>query len=165
VIFGYFVEGKRKAEIVSFLPHDEFLQAEVSYCEDTDSEHKETEVFVRRLREQFEAFADIHRKIPREVVRSVEQVTDTGKLVDVVSAHLPLKSFEKQAILEIFSIPRRIEKILEVIQRELELSELEKEINARTKKQMGKTQRNYFLGEKVKVIQMKLARMKMVSMK
>lgn len=147
------VEGKRKAEIVSFLPHDEFLQAEISFCEDTDVDHNETEVFVRKLRAQFEEFAEIHHKIPREVVRSVQQIVDNGKLVDVISAHLPLKSPEKQEILEIFSIPRRIEKILEVIQRELELAELEKEINARTKKRMGKTQRNYFLGEKVKVIQ------------
>ena len=78
---------------------------------------------------------------------------DNGKLVDVISAHLPLKSVEKQEILEIDSVPRRIEKILEVIHRETELAELEKDINARTKKRMGKTQRNYFLSEKVKVIQ------------
>lgn len=147
------VEGKRKAEIVSFLPHEDFFQAEISFREDTDDDSTETEVFVRRLRKQFEAFAEIHRKIPREVIKSVQKITENSKLVDVISAHLPLKSNEKQNILEIFSIPRRIEKILEVIQREIELAELEKEINARTKKRMGKTQRNYFLGEKVKVIQ------------
>lgn len=132
------VEGKRKAEIVSFLPHDEFLQAEITFREDTDADHKETEVYVRRLRTQFEAFAEIHRKIPREVLKSVQQITDNGKLVDVISAHLPLKSPEKQAILEIDSIPRRIEKILEVIQREMELAELEKEINAEPRRKWVK---------------------------
>lgn len=147
------VEGKRKAEIVSFVPHDDFLQAEVFMREDLDNDDTETEVFVRRLRKQFESFADVHRKIPREVIKSVKTIVDNGKLVDVISAHLPLKTHEKQAILELDSIPQRIEKILSTMHREMELAELEKEINARTKKRMGKTQRNYFLGEKIKVIQ------------
>jgi ATP-dependent Lon protease len=147
------VEGKRKAEIVSFVPHDEFLQAEVFLREDQGSEDTETEVFIRRLRKQFESFADVHRKIPREVIKSVKTIVDNGKLVDVISAHLPLKTQEKQEILELDSIPQKIEKILGIMHREMELAELEKEINARTKKRMGKTQRNYFLGEKVKVIQ------------
>ncbi len=147
------VEGKRKAEIVSFVPHDDFLQAEVFMRDDVDDDDTETEVFVRRLRKQFESFADVHRKIPREVIKSVKTIVDNGKLVDVISAHLPLKTHEKQAILELDSIPQRIEKILSTMHREMELAELEKEINARTKKRMGKTQRNYFLGEKIKVIQ------------
>jgi ATP-dependent Lon protease len=147
------VEGKRRAEIVSFLPHDKFMQAEVRFCEDTDVDGHETEVFVRRLRKQFEQFAEINRKIPREVLKSVKKIESSGKLVDIISAHLPLKSKEKQAILEIDSIPERIEKVLGCISRETELAELEKDINARVKKRMGKTQRNYFLGEKVKVIQ------------
>lgn len=147
------VEGKKKAEVVSFLPHEDFLQAEISFRQDTEGDSKETEVFVRRLRTQFEAFAEVHRKIPREVIKSVKKITDDSKLVDVISAHLPVISSEKQAILEIDSISLRIEKILEIIHREIELADLEKEITARTKKRMGKTQRNYFLGEKVKVIQ------------
>jgi len=147
------VEGKRKAEIVSFVPHNDFLQAEVVLREDENGEEKETEVFVRRLRKQFEAFADVHRKIPREVIKSVKTIVGNGRLVDVISAHLPLKATEKQEILELDAIPARIEKILEIMHREMELAELEKEINVRTKKRMGRTQRNYFLGEKVKVIQ------------
>ncbi|MEA3469466.1 MAG: endopeptidase La [Thermodesulfobacteriota bacterium] len=147
------VEGKRKAEIVSFLPHDKFMQAEVSFRTDTDAEMPETEVFVRRLRKHFEQFAEMNRKIPREVLKSVKKIESSGKLVDVISAHLPLKSKEKQSILEIDSIPKRIEKVLEYISRETELAELDKDLNTRVKKRMGKTQRNYFLGEKVKVIQ------------
>ncbi len=147
------IEGKEKAEIVSFVPHDEFMQAEVRIVEDIVGTPQETEVFVRQLRAQFEEFADAHRKIPREVLNSVKKIKDNGKLVDVVSAHLPLKSFEKQGILETVSLTKRIEKILEFMNREMELAALEKDINARTKQRMGKTQRNYFLGEKVKVIQ------------
>lgn len=147
------VEGKRRAEIVSFLPHENFMQAEVRFCEDIDADGQEAEVFGRRLLTVFEEFAEINRKIPREVLKSVQKIENNSKLVDVVSAHLPLKSSEKQAILEIDSIPKRIEKVLECINREIELAELEKDINARVKKRMGKTQRNYFLGEKVKVIQ------------
>ncbi len=147
------VEGKRRAEIVSFVPHDKFMQAEVCFREDADVDEQETEVFKRRLEQQFEKYADINRKIPREVLKSVQKIESSGKLVDVISAHLPLKSKEKQTILEIDSIPKRIEKVLECISREIELAALEKDINARVKKRMGKTQRNYFLGEKVKVIQ------------
>ena len=147
------VEGKRRAEIVSFLPHEKFMQAEVRFLENTDEEGAEVEVFVRRLRGQFEKFADLNRKIPREVLKSVKKIEGGGKLVDVISAHLPLKSNEKQILLEINSVTNRIQKVLEFIARETELAELEKDINARVKKRMGKTQRNYFLGEKVKVIQ------------
>ncbi|MBU0960040.1 MAG: endopeptidase La [Proteobacteria bacterium] len=147
------VEGKRRAEVVSFLPHDQFMQAEVRIREDVDEDIRETLVFVRQLRTKFQDFADLNRKIPREVLKSIETIEDHGKLIHVVSAHLPLKSDEKQSILEIDSLSQRIEKILGYINREIELSELEKDINARVKKRMGKTQRNYFLGEKVKEIQ------------
>ncbi|MEN8199985.1 MAG: endopeptidase La [Thermodesulfobacteriota bacterium] len=147
------VEGKRKAEIVSFLEHEKFMQAEVQLREDLDADVQKSEVYARELGKQFEAFADVNRKVPREVLKSLKTIEDRGKLVDVVSAHLPLKAREKQEILEIDSVPGRIEKVLEVINRELELAELEKDINTRVKRRMGKTQRNYFLGEKVKVIQ------------
>ena len=147
------VEGKRKAEIVSFLPHEKFLQAEVRNRHDLDVDGPEVEVFVRRLRKQFDQFAELNRKIPREVLKAVRKIEDAGKIVDVISAHLPLKSHDKQTLLEIDSVPDRIEKALQFINRETELAELEKDINARVKKRMGKTQRNYFLGEKVKVIQ------------
>ncbi len=147
------VEGKRKAEVVSFVPHEKFMQAEVRFREDSDEDIHGIEVYIRKLRKQFEAYADVNRKIPREVVKSVKKIEDNGKLVDVISAHLPIQAKEKQAILEVDSVPGRIEKVLEAINRELELAELEKDINARVKKRMGKTQRNYFLGEKVKVIQ------------
>ncbi|MEN8200915.1 MAG: endopeptidase La, partial [Thermodesulfobacteriota bacterium] len=120
---------------------------------DIDDDEQRSEVYVRELRKQFEAFADVNRKIPREVLKSVKKIEEKGKLVDVISAHLPLKPNEKQEILELDSIPRRIEKVLEGINRELEMAELEKDINSRVKRRMGKTQRNYFLGEKVKVIQ------------
>ena len=147
------VEGKRKAEVVSFVPHEKFMQAEVRFREDSDKDIQGIEVYIRKLRKQFEAYADVNRKIPREVVKSVKKIEENGKLVDVISAHLPIQAKEKQAILEVDSVPGRIEKVLEAINRELELAELEKDINARVKKRMGKTQRNYFLGEKVKVIQ------------
>ncbi len=147
------VEGKRRAEVVSFLPHEQFMQAEVRIRENSDENTSESVVFVRQLLEKFQEFAGLNRKIPREVLKSIKTIEDNGKLVDVVSAHLPLQSGEKQTILEIDSLPQRIEKLLEYINRELELAELEKDINARVKKRMTKTQRNYFLGEKVKEIQ------------
>ncbi len=147
------VEGKRRAEVVSFLHHEEFVQVEVSYRDDVETESPETVVFVRQLRDLFQQFAALNKKIPREVLKTIKTIEDNAKLAHVVSAHLPLQSSEKQSILEIDSIPQKIEKLLEFINREIELANLEKDINARVKKRMGKTQRNYFLGEKVKVIQ------------
>jgi len=147
------IEGKRKAEIVSFVHHQRFVQAEVEILEDTGDDEKKVEVFVRALRDAFDRFAETNRKIPREVVKSVKKIEDNGKLVDVISAHLPLNSKAKQEILTIIPIPERIEKVLEAINREMELASMERAINVKTKKRMGKIQRNYFLGEKVKVIQ------------
>jgi len=74
------VEGKRRAEIVSFLPHEKFMQAEVFFREDTDAEEQETEVFTRRLRKQFEQFAEVNRKIPREVLKSVKKLRPVANL-------------------------------------------------------------------------------------
>jgi ATP-dependent Lon protease len=87
------------------------------------------------------------------VVKSLHNIDDPRKLVDVICAHLPLKAGEKQQLLETPTLMARIEAILAIISREIELAELEKEINERVKTRMGKTQRNYFLGEKVKEIQ------------
>jgi ATP-dependent Lon protease len=147
------VEGKTKAKIVSFVPHDRFLQAEVEEIPDIVEKTSELMAYERELRKFFDEFANTNKKIAKEVVKSVNSIEDPSKLVDVVCAHLPLKADEKQGILESETLIERIEKVLEIIYREIELAELEKAINAKVKMRMGKTQRNYYLGEKVREIQ------------
>ena len=147
------VEGKTKARIVSFVPHDLFLQAEVEEIPDVVEKTSELLAYERELRRFFDEFANTNKKIAKEVVKSVNSIDDSSKLVDVICAHLPLRAEEKQEILESETLIARIEKVLEIIYREIELGELEKAINAKVKMRMGKTQRNYYLGEKVREIQ------------
>ena len=147
------VEGKRRATIVSHVPHERFMQAElIEFLEDAVLS-SEVIAYERELRKYFEEYSRINNKIAKEVVKSVQGIQDQQKLVDVICAHLPLKTDEKQKLLEYPTFNLRIEKILEILIREIELSELEREINARVKARMSKTQRNYYLGEKVKEIQ------------
>jgi len=147
------VEGKTKAKIISFVPNDNFLQAEVEEIPDVIEKTGELLAYERELRKFFDEFANTNKKIAKEVVKSVNSIEDPSKLVDVICAHLPLRADEKQGILESETLIARMEKVLEIIYREIELSELEKAINAKVKMRMGKTQRNYYLGEKVREIQ------------
>ena len=147
------VEGKTRAKIVSYVPHDHFLQAEVQEDLDDFERTGELTVFDRELRTFFEKFSANNKKIAKEVVNSVKAITNPFKLINVICAHLPLKTSEKQSILEIEPLILRMEKVLMIIHREIELAELEKKINAKVKMRMGKTQRDYYLGEKVREIQ------------
>ncbi len=147
------VEGKRRAEIVSFVPNDNFFQVEVKEYPQEEDVSREILAYERELKKYFGEFAAINKKIAKEVIKSLETIDNPGKLVDVICAHLPLKTDEKQRILECKTVIERIEKILEIIHREIQLAELEKTIDAKVKTRMGKTQRNYYLGEKVREIQ------------
>ncbi len=147
------VEGKRRARIISHVHHDRFMLAELQELPEEMEVSSEVIAYERELRRYFEEFAQTNKKIAKEVVKSVQNIDDPRKLVHVICAHLPLKTEEKQQVLESESLGRRMETILDILNREIELSELEKEINARVKTRMGKTQRNYYLGEKVKEIQ------------
>jgi ATP-dependent Lon protease len=146
------IEGKRRGRIVSYVPNDNFLQVEVSELPEQVEISGEVLAYERELRKFFDEFATINKKISKEVVKSVNNIDDPSKLVDIICAHLPLKADEKQKVLEGETLVLRIEKVLEFIYREIELAELEKTINAKVKMRMGKTQRNYYLGEKVREI-------------
>ena len=147
------VEGKGRGEIVSFVPNENFFQVEVAEYQEDEKISPEILAYERELRKYFSEFAMVNKKIAKEVIKSLESIEQPAKLVDVVCAHLPLRTEEKQEILECRTIAERIEKILEIIHREIELAELEKSIDAKVKSRMGKTQRNYYLGEKVREIQ------------
>ena len=147
------VEGKRRARITRFLEKETFFSAEVEEQEDSDTGGAEVEAFARELRRVFDEYSQINKKIPKEVLASIAGIENPSRLADTISSHIPLKTQEKQEILETVSLPERISLILETIYREIELSELEQNIQAKVKKKMGTTQRNYYLGEKIKAIQ------------
>jgi len=147
------VEGKARAKIISYVPNDKFLQAEVEEDIDGFEGIDELTVYERELRKFFEKFAATDRKIAKEVINSVKAIENPFKLLNIICSHLPLKSDEKQSILEIEPLNLRMEKVLNILHREIELAELEKKINAKVKMRMGKTQRDYYLSEKVREIQ------------
>ncbi len=147
------VEGKSRAKIISYVPNDNFLQAEVEERGEVSEQSAALLAYERELRKYFDEFATSNKKIGREVLTSVKAIENPFKLLNVICAHLPLKSEDKQIILETEPLTSRMEKVLEILNREIELAEIEKNINAKVKMRMGKTQRDYYLGEKVKEIQ------------
>ncbi len=146
------VEGKRRARISSFLETDIYYSANVEELPDTNFDGPEIVAYGRELKRVFEEFAQTNKKIAKEVLISIAAMENTSRLADTISSHLSFDTQQKQEILEIISLPDRISVLLEAIYREVELSELEKTIQAKVKKKMAETQRNYYLGEKVKAI-------------
>ena len=147
------VEGKRRARVSSFNEDETFFWAEVTETPDTDTEGPELQAYVRELRQTFGQYSKADKKIATEVLKSVTSIEDPSRLVDLICSHLPLKTEEKQQLLEITLLPERIRRVLEALYREMELSELEKAIHAKVKRKMAESQRNYYLGEKIRVIQ------------
>jgi ATP-dependent Lon protease len=130
-----------------------FYSVRLVEAPDTDVDRADVPAYVRELGKTFEQFAVSNKKLPREVLKSITSVEDPSRMVDLVASHIPLRTEEKQDILEIVSLPQRIAKVLEILYREMELAEMERDIHARVKKKMGSTQRNYYLSEKMRAIQ------------
>jgi len=115
------VEGKKRARIISFVPSDTFVQVEVQELPEIEDVDGKVLAYERELRRIFDEFCEVTKKLPKEVVRSVNNIEHSGKLVDVISAHLPLKTEEKQEILECDALALRMEKVVGFIQREIEI--------------------------------------------
>ncbi len=147
------VEGQRRARIVSYVPHDSFLQVEVEEYEEILPEEENLVAYERELRSAFQQFARIGKRIGEEVLASIAAIEEPTKLVNVICSHIPLKTKEKQEILESETVAARMEMLLEILFREVKLSEIERKINATVKQKLSKTQRDYFLGEKIREIQ------------
>lgn len=147
------VEGKKRGRIISYVPHDDFFQVEVKELSDTEDLTGETIAYDRELRKLFAEYGRVNKKIAKEVLKSVEKISNTARIVDMLTPHLPMKTGEKQKILELDYVPDRIVKLLEFIHREIQLVQMEQKIAAQVKKNMSKTQRQYYLNEKARVIQ------------
>ncbi|ONM45475.1 endopeptidase La [Halopseudomonas pachastrellae] len=147
------VEGERRARLVELEEVEGYQSAEIELLEEGVLDERESEVLVRSLMSQFEQFVQLGKKVPAEVVSSLSSIDEPGRLVDTMVAHLSLKLDEKQKILEILPLRDRVEHVLGVLDGEIDLLQVEKRIRGRVKKQMERSQREYYLNEQMKAIQ------------
>ncbi|MFZ1964951.1 MAG: endopeptidase La [Roseiarcus sp.] len=150
------VEGETRAQIRAYLPNDSYYEAEAEAVADEPIDPIEAEALSRSVVSEFENYVKLNKKISPEVVAAVTQIEDYGKLADTIASHLAVKLADKQAILEIHSIARRFEKCLGLMESEISVLQVEKRIRTRVKRQMEKTQREYYLNEQMKAIQKEL---------
>lgn len=150
------VEGQCRADVHTYDDSGEYFQAEASPLEIESLNDREEEVLVKAVRQHFDQFVQMSKKVPSEVLSSISGIDEPGRLADTISAHLSLKLDEKQSILEMVSERERLEHLMAVIESEIDLLEIEKRIRGRVKKQMEKSQREYYLNEQMKAIQKEL---------
>jgi ATP-dependent Lon protease len=150
------VEGGHRAKVTRFTESTEFFQAFAEPIEEFSGDRAELEALMRAAVSQFDQYIKLNKKIPPEVLVSVNQIDDPAKLADTIASHLTLKISDKQALLETSSVNERIEKIFGFMEGEIGVLQVEKKIRTRVKKQMEKTQRDYYLNEQMKAIQKEL---------
>src|SRR5215211_1394308 len=150
------VEGGRRARIERFAENDQFFQAYAETIPESPGAHQEIEALGRTVVAQFEQYIKLNKKIPPEVLVSINQIEDPGKLADTVASHLTLKIPEKQELLETETVSERLEKVFGYMEGEIGVLQVEKRIRNRVKRQMEKTQREYYLNEQLKAIQKEL---------
>jgi ATP-dependent Lon protease len=150
------VEGGGRARIVKFTEHATFFQAYAEAVPDKPGESQELEALTRTAVTQFEHYIKLNKKIPPEVLVSINQIEDPSKLADTLASHLALKIAEKQELLETETVSERLEKVFGYMESEIGVLQVEKRIRSRVKRQMEKTQREYYLNEQMKAIQKEL---------
>ncbi len=147
------VEGKKRGRIRQYVPNTDFFIVQVDELDDLSGTQVKTEALVRSIIEAFEAYAKLSKKIPAEMLGTISSIDDPSKLADVVASHLGVKLEDKQRILEIIDVTDRLEKIYSLLVSETEILEVEERIKRRVKKQMEKTQKDYYLNEQMRAIQ------------
>jgi ATP-dependent Lon protease len=150
------VEGTQRARITGFAENSEFFQAQAELLVEADEDAREYDALGRSVITQFEQYIKLNKKIPPEVLVSLNQIDDTSKLADTVASHLALKIPEKQDLLELPTITERLERAYALMEAEIGVLQVEKRIRSRVKRQMEKTQREYYLNEQMKAIQKEL---------
>jgi ATP-dependent Lon protease len=150
------VEGIRRAQIVSFVQSDPHYRVQLAEVAEADEKNVEVEALMRSTLYQFEQLIKLSKKIPPEVLTSVSNIEDPGRLADIISSHLNLKIEEKQDILEAVSAKSRLETLCTFLVKEIDILEMERKIHLRVRKQMEKTQKEYYLREQIKAIQKEL---------
>ncbi len=150
------VEGAHRARIVNFRANAAYFEADVEEIEETNVESAEARATARAVSDQWEQFVKLGRKTPPEVNQAIGQITEPARLADTIAAHLTIKIADKQALLEQADVLRRLEKVLSLIDGEIGMLQVERKIRSRVKRQMEKTQREYYLNEQMKAIQREL---------
>ncbi len=150
------IEGKQRARILSFVGEENFLKVEAEEVEESWQRSTEVEALIRSVHATFEAFVKVNKKVPAEMIASISGIQEPGRLADSVVAYLGIKLEEKQALLETFDPAERLERVLGLLRSEIEILEVEKRIRSRVKKQMEKTQKEYYLNEQMRAIQKEL---------
>lgn len=150
------VEGNHRGEITEFVSTEDFFIAQVSGKQDIEAADTEQEVLIRSAISQFEGYVKLNKKIPPEVLTSLNGIEQAARLADTMAAHMPLKLAEKQKVLEMDGVNDRLEYLMALMESEIDLLQVEKKIRTRVKKQMEKSQREYYLNEQMKAIQKEL---------
>ena len=150
------VEGKSRAAVSKFTDRDDFYEAELAAVTEDSGANTEAEALSRAVADQFENYVKLNKKVPPEALAAIPQITEPGKLADSIAAHLSVKLSDKQQLLEIFDVVKRLEKVFALMEGEISVLQVEKKIRSRVKRQMEKTQREYYLNEQMKAIQREL---------
>ena len=150
------VEGSSRVQVQNYTRTDDYYEADAQVIADEEMDKVEVEALARSVVTEFESYVKLNKKISPEVVAAVGQTADYAKLADTVASHLAVKIAEKQAILEMPSVAKRLEKCLGLMESEISVLQVEKRIRTRVKRQMEKTQREYYLNEQMKAIQKEL---------
>ncbi|AXR07237.1 endopeptidase La [Salinimonas sediminis] len=153
------VEGNVRGEINDYTQSEPFYCANIDKIADVDIAENEQEVLIRSAVSQFEGYVKLNKKIPPEVLTSLNGIDDAARLADTMAAHMPLKLTEKQKVLEMKGVNERLEYLMALMEGEIDLLQVEKKIRTRVKKQMEKSQREYYLNEQMKAIQKELGEM------
>ena len=153
------VEGVKRAQIKQFINTEDYFTADVEYVESQSDNDESSDVLVRSAISQFEGYVKLNKKIPPEVLTSLSGIEDPEQLADTMAAHMPLKLNDKQKVLETTNVAERLEYLMALMEGEIDLLQVEKKIRTRVKKQMEKSQREYYLNEQMKAIQKELGEM------
>ena len=147
------IEGRERARVTGYLPNPDFFMVDLDVVDQGFASDLESEALIRSVVSSFDQYAKLNKKIPKEVLLSVSAITDPGALSDTVVGHLPLKLDDKQQLLELIDPNRRLSRLFELLRSEIEILQIEQRIKSRVKRQMEKTQREYYLNEQMRAIQ------------
>jgi ATP-dependent Lon protease len=150
------IEGKKRAKVARFASNPDFFMVEVEEAPEVVERNTEVEALVREVHTTFENYVKLKKKIPPEMVMSVSSIDDPGRLADTIVAHLGIKLEDRQNLLETFNAAERLEKVLGHMRAEIEILEVERRIRSRVKKQMERSQKEYYLNEQMRAIQKEL---------
>jgi ATP-dependent Lon protease len=153
------VEGSRRVKILEFTKVDEMFAASVELIEEDDIDQRELDILSRSTMHQFEHYIKLNKKVPPEILSSVAGIDEPSRLADTIAAHMAIRLDEKQKILELIDVSKRLEHIIKLMESEIDLLQVEKRIRGRVKSQMEKSQREYYLNEQMKAIQKELGEM------